>query len=265
MAPRGQGVSIHSKRFGYMDSYTDKEQSQLICPSGFSFKQGIGKLYKLWWSYRFNKRREDFEKMMSAAKKIQEVQKDLGLKTTSFPHLGLYGDILMLYEKKNQKAVNEDHSELKASQELLEKKQEVLVLADKMNKILKERREPEQRREPEERREPEQRREEPSVPLLLTPTAEQEIQIFTDDIPVVDEEPKPLKLKLKLKESKKRKIKHDNRICIKCGEKLELELNHECKCKQEKEVKKELEMLVMTDDIPFQAQYYPQPAWVEEP
>jgi hypothetical protein len=113
---------------------------------------------------------------------------------------------------------------------LLEKKQEVITLADEINKIKKE-----------EIQEEQALRQEPPVPLLLTPKVEQEIQIFGDEIPVL----KPLKTKLKL--SKKNKVKHENRICIKCGEELEKE--HVCK-----EKKKELEVVIMTDDIPFRNQ-----------
>ena len=228
---------IFSKRFGYIDVYSRKEQNYLMCPSGFSFTQGMGKLYKLWRGYIIAKANEnDIERARGFAKDIQKVQEDLGLRTTSFPHLGLYGDIYKLYEKVDRPAVEEDHSHLKESQELLEKKLEVVILADEMNKI---------KQEIKEEQELEQKA--PPVPMLLTPGVEQEIQIFTDDIPV---ELEPLKSKFKIiKQSKKRKIKHENRVCMECGEKLELELNHECK--QEKE-KKELEIVTITDDVPFQ-------------
>ena len=244
---------IYSKRFGYIDVYNRREQNYLMCPSGFSFTQGMGKLYKLWRGYSIAKAKEnDIERARGFAKDIQKVQEDLGLKTTSFPHLGLYGDIFMLYETKKRPAVEEDHSHLKESQKLLEKKQELITLADEMNKIRKNELQI-QIQEQESSAPASAPASTPApVPLLLTPNTEQELQILTDDIPAVDEEPKPLKLKLKLKlkESKKRKVKHENRICIECGEKLELELNHECK--QEKKDKKELEIVTITDDIPFQ-------------
>jgi len=222
---------IHSTRFGYLDQYNRKEQQGLLCPSGYSISQCFNVLRKLWNAYHISRCYEkNIERMIKYAKAIQDVQKDMGIKTTSFPHLLLYGDIFKL-EYKNQKAVEEDHSELKNSQELLEKKQEVITLADEINKIKKE-----------EIQEEQALRQEPPVPLLLTPNVEQEIQIFADEIPV---EVKPLKTKLKL--SKKNKVKHENRICIKCGEELEKE--HVCK-----EKKKELEVVIMTDDIPFQNQ-----------
>jgi hypothetical protein len=41
--------------------------------------------------------------MIKYAKAIQDVQKDMGIKTTSFPHLGLYGDILSFLSIKIKK------------------------------------------------------------------------------------------------------------------------------------------------------------------
>ena len=130
---------IFSKRFGYIDVYNRREQNYLMCPSGFSFTQGMGKLYKLWRGYIITKANEnDIERARGFAKDIQKVQEDLGIKTTSFPHLGIYGDVFKLYEKVDKLGVEEDHSHLKESQKLLEKKQEIITLADEMNKIFKE-------------------------------------------------------------------------------------------------------------------------------
>ena len=51
------------------------------------------------------------------AKGIQNVQKDMGIKTTSFPHLGIYGDVFILNNKKGERIVFEDHSALRKQQE----------------------------------------------------------------------------------------------------------------------------------------------------
>ena len=125
--PRGQAKTLWSKRFGYLDTYTYNERKLLICPSGYTFGQGMHALHRLWFAFKISKSEANIYKMEHYARAIQEVQEDMGLKTTSFPHLCLYGDIFTLYERKNQKAVLEDHSELKASQELLEKKQEIIT------------------------------------------------------------------------------------------------------------------------------------------
>ena len=50
-----------------------------------------------------------------------KVQKDMGIKTTSFPHLGLYGDVLILNDKHRNRKVCKDHSELKEKLEEYEK------------------------------------------------------------------------------------------------------------------------------------------------
>ena len=41
----------------------------------------------------------------------------MGIKTTSFPHLGIYGDQFILNNKKGERVVFEDHSPLKQKQE----------------------------------------------------------------------------------------------------------------------------------------------------
>ena len=39
--PRGQAKTLLSKRFGYLDTYTYNERKLLICPSGYTFGQGM--------------------------------------------------------------------------------------------------------------------------------------------------------------------------------------------------------------------------------
>jgi hypothetical protein len=76
----------------------------------------------MWFAY--HKARDydkNFEKMKKYAKAIQEVQKDMGIKTTSFPHLGIYGDQFILNNKQGERIVFEDHSALKEKQDKYEK------------------------------------------------------------------------------------------------------------------------------------------------
>jgi hypothetical protein len=115
--PRGfEKKVIYSTRFGYLDLYNRKEQQGLLCPSGYSISQCFNVLKKFWNAYHISRCYEkNIERTIKYAKAIQDVQKDMGIKTTSFPHLALYGDIFKLLEHKNQKAVEEDHSELLAS------------------------------------------------------------------------------------------------------------------------------------------------------
>ncbi|MDP9211624.1 MAG: hypothetical protein M3N27_06520, partial [Thermoproteota archaeon] len=118
-----QKQSIHSKRFGFLDLYNRKEQQGLICPSGYSISQCFNVMRKMWYGY--HKARHDeknYERMVKYAKAIQDVQKDMGIKTTSFPHLGLYGDVLILTKKEGGRIVSEDHSAMKKKQEEYERK-----------------------------------------------------------------------------------------------------------------------------------------------
>src|SRR4029078_539990 len=101
--PRKRGLqklSIYSTRFGFLDLYNRKEQQELICPSGYSISQGFNVLRKLWYAYRRAIGTDkDIDKMKKYAKAIQEVQKERGIKTASFPHLGIFGDALILNSK----------------------------------------------------------------------------------------------------------------------------------------------------------------------
>lgn len=114
--------SIHSSRFGFLDLYNRKEQQNLICPSGYSISQCFNVLRKMWYAYH-KSRRDDksLEKMKKYAKAIQDVQDDMGIKTTSFPHLGLYGDVLILNDNQGKRTVFEEHTALKEKQQEYEK------------------------------------------------------------------------------------------------------------------------------------------------
>lgn len=119
---RGEAKPLWSKHFGFLGLYNRKEQQQLTCPSGYSISQCFNMLRKMWFGYHKSINYEkDLEKSKKYAKKIQEVQEDMGIKTTSFPHLGLYGDELVLNDKAKGKLVFEDHSALKAKQEAYKK------------------------------------------------------------------------------------------------------------------------------------------------
>jgi hypothetical protein len=99
-------LSIYSTRFGFLDLYNRREQQELICPSGYSLSQCFNVLRKLWYAFRRAIGTDkDIDKMKKYAKAIQEVQKDMGIKTASFPHLGLYGDALILRPKNGEAIV----------------------------------------------------------------------------------------------------------------------------------------------------------------
>jgi len=123
--PRKRGLekkSIWSRRFGLLELYNRKEQQQLICPSGYSISQCFNVLSKRWHGYhRARLENEGIKKMEKYARAIQDVQKDMGIKTTSFPHLGIYGDVFILNDRNGHRVVFEDHSALKKKQEEYDK------------------------------------------------------------------------------------------------------------------------------------------------
>jgi hypothetical protein len=123
--PQKRGLekpSIWSSRFGLLDLYNRKEQQGLICPSGYSISQCFNVMRRLWHGYHRARLDENsIEKMEKYARAIQNVQKDMGIKTTSFPHLGIYGDVFVLYNKNNERVAFEDHSAMKKKQETFEK------------------------------------------------------------------------------------------------------------------------------------------------
>lgn len=108
---------IYSKRFGFLDLYNRKEQQILMCPSGFSVSQCFNILSKMWFAYKKSLYRKNIEQMEKYAKVIQKVQEDMGIPTTSFPHLGIYGDKFILNNKKGEQAIFEDHSAFKKRQQ----------------------------------------------------------------------------------------------------------------------------------------------------
>ena len=109
-------------RFGLLDGYNRKQQQELICPSGYSIGQCFNVLRKLWYAYRRAKAADnDPIRMKKYAKAIQDVQKDMGIKTASFPDLELYGDLFVRNDKNGQRIVFESHSDLKNEQEEYEK------------------------------------------------------------------------------------------------------------------------------------------------
>ena len=123
--PQKRGLekpSLYSTRFGLLDLYNRMEQQTVKCPSGYTIGQCFNIMHKMWYAYRkaFHDDK-DLDKMKKYAKAIQSVQKDLGIKTTSFPHIGIYGDELILNNKQGERIVFEDHSALKKKQEAYEK------------------------------------------------------------------------------------------------------------------------------------------------
>jgi hypothetical protein len=187
--------AIYSTRFGFLDLYSGKEQDGLICPSGYNVRQCFGVLSKLWFAYKKALERKNLEQMTKYAKAIQGVQEDMGIKTTSFPHLGLYGDQFILHNKKDERVVFEDHSALKAQQQEYEKWEQ--ERAENAKKIQQELQKPEKEKQEELESfaddvgpgmlggPDEEEEEEKEVPDQLEPDEEEEEEevVMTDDVP----------------------------------------------------------------------------------
>ena len=227
--PRGQ-ATMWSKRFGYLDTYTYNERKLLKCPSGYTFGQGMHALHRLWFAYKSSKSEENIAKMKHYARAIQEVQEDMGLKTTSFPHLGIFGDVLVFRDKTGQYGEEIDHTELKEKQELEEEREKFEEIAPEIEQEL-------------EKGEGEGEGEQ--LKLIA----------FIDEIPKLEAEPKPqpepryrIKHDNKMHYSKKQKEEYD---CEECGERVPAGKNHICENKDKKEEELDDSILVFTDDIPF--------------
>jgi len=240
-------LSIHSTRFGFLDLYNRKEQQELICPSGYSISQCFNVLRKLWYAYRRAIGTDnDIDKMEKYAKAIQDVQKDMGIKTASFPHLDLYGDVLILNDKNGRRAVYEDHSALKKKQEEYEKWQ-----AENAKKIQVMLQKPDKQKGevietfaddvfPYEMQDNEE-----TVLELLEPDEEkgEEILIITDDIP----------FQRKLKKPHKKKGESILTIAddVVSHEMIDAEIEDTVPSMLYPE--EDEEILVISDDIPFQS------------
>jgi hypothetical protein len=118
--PQKRGLAkkpIWSNRFGLLELYNRREQQELKCPSGYSISQCFNVLRKTWYGYRRALAEWDIQSMQKYSRAIQSVQRDMGIKTTSFPHLGIYGDEFILNNKQGERLVFEDHSALKKKQD----------------------------------------------------------------------------------------------------------------------------------------------------
>ena len=213
--PRGQ-TTMWSKRFGYLETYSYNERKLLICPSGYTFGQGMHALHRLWFAYKRSKSEANIAKMEHYARAIQEVQDDMGLKTTSFPNLGIFGDVFVFRDYKTGQYGEEiDHSVLKEKQEFEEVREKFAEIAPLIEQEI-------------EKAEGE---------------GEQEEEIVT----IADEIPQPLP-------ETEYRIRHENRmhfgnrrkeewICEECGEIVPANKNHICEIKSD--------VVTIADNIPF--------------
>jgi hypothetical protein len=227
-----KGKNLFSKRFGYFSSYTDKQRrEELRCPSGYTVGQAFSVLKKLWIGYKYaiDTRHQNIKDAEKYAREIQKTQDDLGIDIASFPNLGIFGDKFVLYDRKSKipctVCVDEDHSHLRATQQMHEVKQgveeeeEIEILVDSMPSM--------------DKHEIPKEKVEALVPLILEPDEDknEELEIIADEY----------------KQEEKEKVELDR--CELCGGLLKYDAdgNHRCKLAKDEKIE------VLDDDIPFRS------------
>jgi hypothetical protein len=63
--------------------------SQIKTKQKYTTGQSWGALKRCWRGYRIAKVQDDTKKMLEYAKRIQSIQKELGINVASFPNIGL--------------------------------------------------------------------------------------------------------------------------------------------------------------------------------
>jgi hypothetical protein len=77
---------ISTKKQNYM---VNKGRSKLLLDSFYFENQAWGALHKVWKGYTIAKNKDEYDKMELYARRIQELQHDLGLEVSSFPNIGM--------------------------------------------------------------------------------------------------------------------------------------------------------------------------------
>jgi len=67
----------------------NKGRSKLLLDSFYFENQAWGALHKVWKGYTIAKNKDEYDKMELYARRIQELQHDLGLEVSSFPNIGM--------------------------------------------------------------------------------------------------------------------------------------------------------------------------------
>jgi hypothetical protein len=97
----------------------NKGRSKLL--DSFYFEnQAWGALHKVWKGYTIAKNKDEYDKMELYARRIQELQHDLGLEISSFPNIGMTDTNFLseLAQKNNDyNHSNENNQEQVAAEE----------------------------------------------------------------------------------------------------------------------------------------------------
>lgn len=90
-------------------------------------------LHRAWLGYKIAndpRKGEGMFDRMYYAQLIQDIQSELGVARTSFPQLGLLGDITFLYDKVKELELQNDHDELWFKEYTKKKKQHIKTIVD---------------------------------------------------------------------------------------------------------------------------------------
>jgi hypothetical protein len=103
------------KKFKHIKLSRFSADQWIPCKSGFTRGQGWNCLFCAWIGFkRANnpKNGESFQDRLYWATLIQNLQTDLGLQRSSFPQLGLLGDVVFLYDKEKELELHDQEDEL---------------------------------------------------------------------------------------------------------------------------------------------------------
>lgn len=90
-------------------------------------------LHRAWIGYKIANNPVNGESIfdrMYYAQLIQDIQSELGVARTSFPQLGLLGDITFLYDKIKELELQNEHDELKYKEYKKKKKEYIKTIVD---------------------------------------------------------------------------------------------------------------------------------------
>ena len=96
-----------------------------LCPSGYTRGQAWGALFRAWMGFRISndpRKGETIFDRMSWAQKIQDIETDLSLPRSSFPQLGILGDVVFMFDKMKELDLQDLHDEEKEKQWKKERK-----------------------------------------------------------------------------------------------------------------------------------------------
>jgi hypothetical protein len=113
--PRKKTSDQYEKKFRNVVLSRFSADKWIPCPSGYTRGQGWNCLFRAWLGYKIalNPRNgESFQDRLYWGQLIQSIQTDLGLLRSSFPNLGILGDVVWMYDLNKQSEHEDLHNEM---------------------------------------------------------------------------------------------------------------------------------------------------------